>query len=219
MLSKLSGKLPPSVDRDDLLAAGSLGLIEAAKRFDKNRNVPFHSYAIPRIWGSMLDELRSQDWLSQDMRKQVNKLRQSRAQFRQKGIPYPTMEELAEDLGCSVERVARLSALAGSEPRHTGTDGDALDAQGKDSYTRLGTTPPRGPYERIEFDEQKKLLAEAIGKLPAREREVIILRYHEELYLREIGKILGVKESRVCQIHREALRKLHKTLKRAGRLS
>ena len=74
VLSKLSGKIPPSVDRDDLLAAGSLGLIEAARRFDKKRNVPFHSYAIPRIWGAMLDELRSYDWLSQDMRKQVNKL-------------------------------------------------------------------------------------------------------------------------------------------------
>ena len=126
------------------------------------------------------------------------------------------MEALAKDMGCSVERIARLTAVARAEPRYTGGDGDSLEAEEKDLYDRLGTPPPRGPYERTEFAEQKRLLAAAIAQLPPQKRKVIILRYHEELCLREIGKTLGVTESRVSQIHREALRKLCWSLERMG---
>jgi len=216
VLSKLSGKVPPSVDRDDLLAAGALGLIEAARRYDAGRRVPFHSYAIPRICGAMLDELRSHDWLSQDMRKQVNRLERRRAQLHQRDNAPPTTEALARDMGCSVERVARLSAVASAEPRHTGAEDDAPEPEERDLCVRLGTAPPRGPYERTAFEEQRRLLALAIAQLPPRERKVVVLRYHEELCLREIGQILGVTESRVSQIHREALRRLSRNLARMG---
>lgn len=216
VLSKVARNLPPSVDRDDLLAAGSLGLTEAARRYDPARKVPFHSYAIPRIWGAMLDELRSHDRLSTDMRSQVNKFRSSLSQLQQTGNNAPTMEEIASDLGYSVERVARLMQLARSE-QHTGsTDASESEIDEDGLRARLGLRAPRGPYEATEFADQKRALAQAIMALPERERQVIVLRYHEELLLHEIGKMMGITESRVCQIHTQALNRLRTALKRVG---
>ena len=216
ILGKLSRNLPRCVDRDDLLAAGSLGLMEAAKRFDPARKVPFHSYAIPRIWGAMLDELRAHDWLSTDMRDQVNKLRRSVAKFHDAGIPRPSNEQLAEALGCTVERVERVKAIAHSEPKRTGASPNAIEADQAGLYARVGTKPPPGPFAATELDDRKRVLADAIERLPEREKQVVLLRYREELYLHEIGRILEVSESRVCQIHGKALERLRGVLKRAG---
>jgi RNA polymerase sigma factor for flagellar operon FliA len=214
VMGKLSSNLPPCVDRDDLLAAGSLGLTEAARRYDPSRNVPFHSYAIPRIWGAMLDELRSRDWLSSDMRGQVTRLQESLARFRQDGRLSPTAEELAEDLGCKAERVTRLLSISRADQK--GADVQTADAKDGGLRARLGVRSPRTPYEEAEFRDQKRVLAEAIQLLPEREKQVILLRYHEELFLHEIGKLMKVSESRVCQIHGQALRRLKQALSRAG---
>lgn len=216
VLGKLSGNLPPCVDRDDLLAAGSVGLVESARRFDPKRNVPFHSYAIPRIWGSMLDELRKHDWLSTDMREQVTRLERSAARLQQECHRRPSVEELAKDLGCPAKRVTRLMALAQLEQKQSEAYASLLDATGNGLYSRVGTRPPRGPHEEIEFRDLKQTMAKTIEDLPDREKKVIILRYNEGLYLHEIGKLLEVSESRVCQIHSQALRRLRKALKRVG---
>ena len=214
VLSKVARNLPPHVDRDDLLAAGSLGLTEAARRFDAGRKVPFHSYAIPRIWGAMLDELRRHDWLSTDLRGQVKRLRKSMDDARQKGrarhrrgtgrgpppvggptdAPARAVEGRPEEL----ERGVTLNAEVG-----------LLSAE-------LGLRAPRNPYEQAEFTDQKRVLAEAIRNLPEREGQVIVLRYHENLMLHEIGKVLDVTASRVCQLHTQALQRLKRTLSRAG---
>lgn len=217
VLRKLAGRLPPCADRDDLFAAGSLGLIEAARRYDPSRNVPFHSYAIPRIWGAILDELRRRDWLSQDMREKVKELQQSRAQIRHEAGTRASQQELAKRLNCSLERVARLSALADAiGPQPTGDDWAAHGISQDRNHARRRTPPPRDPYEETAFNEQKQILADAIAELPERERTVILLRYHESLYLHEIGRLLGVTESRVCQIHAEALQRLRKRLRKKG---
>jgi len=217
VMRKLTGKLPPSADRDDLFAAGSLGLIEAARRYDPSRNVPFHSYAIPRIWGAILDELRSRDWLSQDMREKVKRLQHGRAAIRRNDGTPPSHHELAEHLKCSVERVARLSALADTPgPQPSGNDWSVHGISQDQLYARRRANPPRDPYQEAVFKEQKQLLAAAIADLPERERAVILLRYHEALYLHEIGRLLGVSESRVCQIHAEAMQRLRRRLRRKG---
>jgi len=216
VLGKLSGNLPPCVDRDDLLAAGTMGLIEAARKFDPSRNVPFHSYAIPRIWGAMLDELRRHDWLSTDTREQVSKLQRSMARLEQEGQRNPSVDLLARELGYPTKRVARLMSLARIEPKQSDIGTALLDAAGTGLYARVGTRPPRGPYEEIEFRDVKQALARAIERLPVREKKVIILRYHEGLYLHEIGEIMEVSESRVCQIHSQALRRLREALTRVG---
>jgi RNA polymerase sigma factor for flagellar operon FliA len=214
VLSKLSRNLPPCVDRDDLLSAGALGLTEAARRYDPARKVPFHSYAIPRIWGAMLDELRSRDWLPADLRGRVKQLRQSLDAAHQMGRASPTTEELAESLGCVSDDLARLLAISKADQRKS--SGAILNADTGALSARLGVRAPRGPYEEAEFDDRKRILAEAIQNLPERERQVVVLRYHEDLLLHEIGKVLDVTESRVCQIHTEALRRLKRALGRAG---
>ena len=216
VLGKLSANLPPHVDRDDLLAAGSMGLVESAKRFDASRNVPFHSYAIPRIWGSMLDELRRHDWLSTDMREQVRKLRRSMNKLQQDTGGRPSAEDLAADLGISLKRVKRLMSIEKLEHRHGDNELQMLNVAGHGLYSRVGTLPPKGPFEVIELEDEKQLLARAIENLPEREKKVIVLRYHEGLYLHEIGDMLEVSESRICQIHSQALSRLKKSLKRVG---
>jgi len=216
VLGKLSANLPPHVDRDDLLAAGSVGLVESAKRFDASRNVPFHSYAIPRIWGSMLDELRRHDYLSTDMREQVRKLKRSMNKLQQDTGAKPSAEALAEDLDMPLNRVKRLISMEKLEHRQGDNDLNMLDVAGHGLYSRVGTLPPRGPFETIELEDEKDLLARAIEALPEREKRVIVLRYHEGLYLHEIGEMLKVSESRICQIHSQALRRLKTALKRVG---
>jgi len=214
VLGKVSRNLPPCVDRDDLLAAGSLGLTEAARRYDPGRNVPFHSYAIPRIWGAMLDELRGRDWLPADVRGRVKQLRQRQEDARQLGQAAPTIEELAEAFGCVSGDLDRLLAISKSGQRKNSQE--LMSAESAVVTARLGVRAPRGPYEEAEFCDQKRLLAAAIQNLPERERQVVVLRYHEDLLLHEIGKVLDVTESRVCQIHTEALRRLKRALSRAG---
>lgn len=216
VLGKISGKLPPHVDRDDLLAAGSMGLIESARKFDPSRNVPFHSYSIPRIWGAMLDELRKHDRLSTDMREQVRNLERSIQRLQERGRAHPGIEDIAEDMGSSTNRVRRLMAVAKSAHSTSGTQAALAEAADQALYDRVGTLPPRGPYEEAEFRDEKKALVKAIETLPDREKKVIVLRYHEGLYLHEIGELLEVSESRVCQIHTQALRRLRAALKRAG---
>jgi len=214
VLSKVARNLPPHVDRDDLLAAGLLGLTEAAHRFDAGRKVPFHSYAIPRIWGAMLDELRRHDWLSTDLRGQVKRLRKSMDDAQQKGRA-ATAEELAEDLHLSADRLTRLLALSKAD-RRSSSDGVTLNAEVGLLSAELGLRAPRNPYEQAEFTDQKRVLAEAIRNLPEREGQVIVLRYHENLMLQEIGKVLDVTASRACQLHTQALQRLKRTLSRAG---
>ena len=214
VLSKVARNLPPCVDRDDLLAAGSLGLTEAARRYDPGRNVPFHSYAIPRIWGAMLDELRSRDWLPTDLRSRVKQLRQRLEDARQLGRAVPTTDELAETLGCLPSDLDRLLAITSSGQSESNRE--ILNAEAALLSARLGLRAPRGPYEEAEFSDRKRFLAQAIQDLPERERQVVVLRYHENLLLHEIGKVLDVTESRACQIHTEALQRLKRALSRAG---
>lgn len=216
VLSKVARNLPPSVDRDDLIAAGQMGLVEAARRFDPRRNVPFHSYAIPRIWGAMLDELRSYDWFSSGVRDQISHLQEGRRRLQQMGRPIPSIADLAEETGYSEQKVERLLALAKLGHRSASTEFGGSDAEENRLYGRTGTRPPRDPYEEADFHDQKRVLAGAISDLPEREKQVIILRYDQELFLHEIGGILGVSESRVCQIHAQALRRLRRGLKRCG---
>ena len=216
VLGKLSRNLPPMVDRDDLYAAGSMGLLEAARRYDPSRKVPFHSYAIPRIWGAMVDEMRSHDRLSSDMREQVTRLEACRQRLQQEKGGNPSQESMAEQLGITVERVARLMTLATVNYKYATTDGGAVETEMGRMYVRRGATPPRTPFEEVSFRDRKAKLAECIGSLPKREKEVIMLRYHEGLYLHEIGKLLNVSESRVCQIHTQALKRMKKTLKDSG---
>lgn len=216
VLGRLSRRLPPIVDRDDLFAAGSMGLLEAARRYDSSRNVPFHSYAIRRIWGAMLDELRKRDHLSADMRDQVTRMAACRQELRDATGSSLTAEQVAKKMQISVERLARLTMLARVARTHADAEAAGFEVAHDRLHAHRGGATPLGPYEEAELRERKELLAECIAQLPKRERQVMLLRYHDGLRLQEIGDVLHVSESRVCQMHTRALQRLRKALKRKG---
>lgn len=213
VLSKMISNLPASVDREDLMAAGSLGLTEAARNYDAARGVPFHNYAVPRIWGAMLDELRRHDWLSADARKQVKRMNRSIADLRREGHDAPTIEQISDNLGCSTTQVSRLMRLASRHSQSLDVSEPAGETREGGLRRRVAAEGPRTPYEEAELNDQKEMLARAIAELPERDKQVIVLHYHEGLLLREIGEVLGVSESRVCQIHSQAVARLRAAMR------
>lgn len=190
----------PTHKRDDLESAALLGLTEAASRFDPERGEEFGAFAIRRIRGAVLDELRRSDFLTRRARAMARAVTQTAREVEHKLGRAPTNDEIAAELGVASHAVAharqceaaRLVPLDSCEYR---TAGRNLD-----------------PIERIERREQVEQLMVALGRISSREREVVELYYREGLKLREIGARLGVTESRVCQLRSQALRSLKRAL-------
>ncbi|RME34722.1 MAG: RNA polymerase sigma factor FliA [Gammaproteobacteria bacterium] len=197
----LMTRLPPCVQVDDLIQAGMIGLLEAARNYDAGQGASFETYAGIRIRGSMLDEIRKGDWAPRSLHRKVREIAQTVASIEAEQGRDARDAEVAERLGmtlddyhqtlqaASTQRIFSLEDVAGSDERMS---------QG------LSDTIP-GPLESTENDDFRRGLARAIAGLPERERLVMSLYYDEELNLREIGEVLGVSESRVCQIHAQAL--------------
>jgi RNA polymerase sigma factor for flagellar operon FliA len=209
VLGRVAAHLPAHVDRSDLLEAGTLGLIDAADRFDPARNVRFHTYAMTRIRGAMLDSLRSADWLPRSVRSELVRVARASAQLEQEVHRSPTTAELCDRTGLAVQDLADLKG-AGSRAFYSldefsfapSTDGGQAVAQ------RERRDPALQPLDHAALEEEKSRLAEALLRLTKTEQQVITLYYFERLALREIGAILRVTDSRVCQIHRAALKHL-----------
>ena len=209
VLGRVAAHLPTHVDRSDLLEAGTLGLIDAADRFDPARNVRFHTYAMTRIRGAMLDALRSDDWLPRSVRSELARVARASAQLEQEVHRSPTSAEICSRTGLAAEDLADLK-VAGAHafysldelPLSASPDGEYAVAQHERRDSALQ------PLDHASLEEEKSRLAEAILRLTKTERLVITLYYFERLALREIGAILRVTDSRVCQIHRAALKRL-----------
>ena len=206
VVRRLARRLPRHIDQDDMRSAGMIGLIEAAERFDPSRNDNFEAFAEFRIRGAILDELRSRDSLSRDMRRVCSELRDASAKLANQIGHNPTEADLAKHLGLSVtevrERQAKLSgwAVVGWDDAGPGFLERTRDDQALD------------PWEETAHRQLHARVMENIGKLPERMQQVLALYYSEDLNLREIGQVLGVTESRVCQIHSEATRRLRRLL-------
>jgi RNA polymerase sigma factor FliA len=203
---RLARRLPSYVSLDDLTSAGMLGLLEAADRFDPERGQKFESFAEFRIRGAMLDDLRLRDSLSRDMRRLCRELQDATHRLTQQLGRNPTESDVASYLGVSVSEIRnRESKLSGASLIGF-EDADPWFFE----HTADKSTPD--PYEeaaRHEFFEQ---LAGHVSVLPDRMQQVLALYYCESLDLKEIGVVIGVTESRVCQIHREATLRLRKVL-------
>jgi RNA polymerase sigma factor for flagellar operon FliA len=199
---RLARKLPRHVDVDDLRSAGMLGLIEAAERFDATRGEKFETFAEFRIRGAMLDDLRSRDSLSRDMRRVCSELRDATASLANQIGRAPSEVELASHLGVSVEEVrARQAKLTGWSVVGWDDAGPAFLEHTADDHAP----------DPCEVTAQRELFAQMIGHietLPEKMQQVLALYYCEDLNLKEIGHVLGVTESRVCQIHGEATKRL-----------
>lgn len=203
--------LPPSVQVDDMIQAGMLGLIDAAKRYQQSQGAQFETYAVQRIRGAMLDSLRQSDWLPRGLRKNLRRIESTIAKLEQRNGRSPSETELAEALGVPIGEYqqmlqdARGHQLVYYEDFRAGEDEDVLDRHFAD-WTEE-------PLERLLDERMRSALIQAIEDLPEREQKVMALYYQEELNLREIGEILGVSESRVCQLHGQAVSRLRARLR------
>jgi RNA polymerase sigma factor for flagellar operon FliA len=209
---RLGSGLPAHVDENDLVSYGLLGLIGAIERFDPEREIKFETYAIARIKGAIIDELRALDWVPRSVRSRARDIERAIGELERKLHRAPTDEEIAEKLGVSTDdlndsltEIGRSSIAALDElwTISSGGGGDQValidtleDTQGPEPQSELAQT------------ELKEALGEAIARLPEREKLVVTLYYYEELTLREIGEVLGVTESRVSQLHTKAILRL-----------
>jgi len=208
--------LPPSVELDDLESAGVMGLIDAIDRYDPKYGVKFESYAIPRIKGSMLDELRKLDWIPRSIRSKSRELEKVIQQVEnEKGGP-ATDEELSEKLNISLDdfydllrEVGTTSLLSLDEILYNGEGGKA------DLHEVIEDTETESAVDEINREELKDMMIKAIDDLPEIERLVIALYYYEELTLKEIGQVLQLSESRISQIHTKTILSLRAKLREA----
>lgn len=203
---RMARRLPAHVELDDLVSAGVIGLMEAAERFDPKRGAHFQAFAEFRIRGAIIDDLRTRDTLSRDMRKFSNKLREATRKLESELGRTPDQDELAETLGLKVDELHRQqSNLSGSSVI-------GFDDVGPDflEYTSDDRSPD--PFEVTSHREALASLISGIDDLPERMQQVISLYYCESMTLREISQILGLTESRICQIHGEATIRLRKSL-------
>jgi RNA polymerase sigma factor FliA len=206
-------KLPPSVEVDDMIQAGMLGLMDAANRYQDNQGAQFETYATQRIRGAMLDELRDADWMPRGTRKQLRDLEAAVTRLEQRFKRPATEAELAKELGLGMQDYHSMLAEArGYQLVHY----DGFDDDEDDSFLdRHASDPGLDPLASLMEGSRRQALVHAIETLPERERMVMGLYYEQELNLAEIGELLGVTESRVCQLHSQAIARLRAKVKEA----
>jgi RNA polymerase sigma factor FliA len=200
----LMSRLPASVQVDDLIQAGMIGLIEASRKFDPEQGASFETYAGIRIRGAMLDEIRRTDWTPRSVHRKAREVAEAVRRIENEKGRDARDVEVAEAMGLGLEEYHKIlqdatgcRIFSFEDPGSVGEDGLAQSHR-----------QPNQPLENLQNGDFKNGLAGAIKGLPERERLVMALYYDEELNLREIGEILGVSESRVCQIHGQALIRL-----------
>lgn len=210
--------LQPSggISYDDLISQAVVGLIEAIDRYDPSRGVKFNTYAYYRIRGSVMDMLRELDWMPRSLRSKSNDIVNVIARLEGELGRAPTDEEVASALGMSPEQFDDLVQEVGGQSQLSlddTVDGDSSDGDGSVPVGDLiADEITISPAQYIEDEDQRRVLAEAIMGLPKNEQLVISLYYTDGLTLKEIGSVLGVTESRVCQLHSKAILRLRSTL-------
>jgi RNA polymerase sigma factor for flagellar operon FliA len=200
--------LPANIEQADLISYGIFGLIDAIDKYDRDRNIKFETYAISRIRGAIIDELRAIDWVPRSVRYKAREVEKAYAALENKLKRPPSDAEIAGEMGISVDdlnhiytQLSSVSLIALDELMSIeGDKGDKLSL-----LETLEDTKTAGPMEVFESEEMKEILVAAINRLPEREKKVITFYYFAGLTLAQIGEVLGVTESRVCQIHTKAV--------------
>jgi RNA polymerase sigma factor FliA len=208
---RLGAGLPSHVEDADLISYGLVGLIGAIERFEPERGIKFETFAMTRIRGAIIDELRSLDWVPRSVRSRAREIEQTQAKLEHELQRAPTEAELAAKLNMTEEELqGALLEIANSSVYALDELWTVSDSSG-DQVSLLDTIADDGaadPQEALATTEVKDRLTEAIGGLPEREQLVVALYYYENLTLREIGEVLGVTESRVSQLHTKAVMRL-----------
>ncbi|MCP4572107.1 MAG: FliA/WhiG family RNA polymerase sigma factor [bacterium] len=208
--------LPHYVEFNDLISAGLLGLIQAIDNFDPERGIKFETYAIPRIRGSILDELRSQDWFPRSLRRKAKQLEEAYTRLETRLGRPATDAEVAREVGVDLEEFDGLIgevSIATIMSLDADTSGD--ENEGSSCLGDYLADPKTEDVEQVlARREMKDLIGRRMNELPEKEQLVLVLYYFEELTLKEIGEILDVTESRVCQIHTKAILRLKSKIQR-----
>ena len=216
IVNRIAVRLPSHIDLDDLHNTGVIGLMDAIEKYDPDKNCKFKTYAEFRIKGAILDQLRSLDWVPRSVRQKSRKLERAYGEVEQRLGRTASEDEVADSLGLQIEKfhellnqVRGISLVNLEEIRGTNSDGD-----------RSGTfadivedVNSENPFATLKLTEMKSVVADTIASLPEKERLVISLYYYEDLNMKEIGGILGITESRVCQIHTKSVLRLRSKLK------
>jgi RNA polymerase sigma factor for flagellar operon FliA len=207
LVERIAFNLPSHVDRDDLFHAGVIGLMEAVRRYDASRHNAFSTYAVLRIRGAIIDELRARDWIPRASREKTKRHQEAIRELTINHGRLPSDDELADALGI---QIAELPAFERQASLHNvlSLDKGSEDDDGNMTTQHLEPADPNAandPTQALGEQEQRELLVAALGNLKEQERLVLKLYYFEGLLMREIAEVLNVTESRVCQIHRRAM--------------
>jgi RNA polymerase sigma factor for flagellar operon FliA len=204
-------KLPNSVQVDDMIQAGMMGLLEAAGRYDELRGAQFETYAAQRIRGAMLDELRGSDWLPRSMRSDMRRIESAIHRVQQRLGRSPLESDIAKELGMPLADYQQL--LQESRGAQLVYYEDFQDEGESEFFESFETHAHDNPLEMLQDDRFRHALIGAIDRLPERERLMMGMHYEHDMNLREIGEVLGVGESRVSQLHSQAVARLRSMLK------
>jgi len=207
----LMARLPSSVSVDDIIQAGMIGLLEAAGRYDELRGAQFETFAAQRIRGAMLDELRQADWMPRSLRRDMRRIEAAMNVLQQRLGVMPNETEIAKELGMPLTEYQQMlyesrgAQLMYYEDFHGEGDEDFFDRYDVDSDA--------DPLNLLQDEHFRVALIKAIDSLPERERMLMGMHYEQEMNLREIGEVMSVSESRVCQLHSQAVARLRSSLK------
>ena len=207
---KVHPGMPASVEYDDLVSFGQFGLLDAIEKFDPDKNIKFKTYAVVRIRGSMLDELREMDWVPRSVRQKAREIEDTIVQLEAKLGRPASEQEIADDMNISLDDYHSLVMKV------SGTSilslNDVFYSNDENEHTSIGDTIEAPSAQNPDFIVERKdihrLITNAINELPQNEKLVIVLYYHEDLTFKEIGKVLDVSESRVSQLHSTAILRL-----------
>lgn len=208
---QMMSKLPYSVQIDDIIQAGMIGLLDAASRYDEIHGAQFETYATQRIRGAMLDELRSADWLPRSLRREMRRIELAVSRLQQKTGRAPNETEIAKELDVTlVEYQQMLQEARGAQLVYYE---DFHDEDHDDFFERFEFSDDSDPMALLQDERFKLELIQAIENLPERERMLMGMIYEQEMNLREVGEVFGVSESRISQLHSQAVARLRSSLK------
>lgn len=210
---QMKAKLPPSVELDDLIQAGMMGLLDAVNKYEDSHGAQFETYAAQRIRGSMLDELRNADWLPRSIRKNMRDVENTITQLEQQLGRSPSEAEVAKGMSLPLEKYYEKLSSCGGHQLVYFEDFHDSEGNGEHFLDRFIKDEGGNPLESLLESDFKEALIVAIEELPEREKILMGLYYEQELNLKEIGAIMNVSESRVCQLHSQAVGRLRVTLK------
>jgi len=212
IVHRLPACMCSSISRDDLISAGMVGLVEAAHRYEPDRGASFVTFAYRRVRGAVIDFLRRRDSVSKSARQRMTRLRRQIREFREREGRKPSVGELAAATGLQEDTVTRLLSYERWDDMAS-LDSTVQDAEG--SSTALAQLVPgeqSTPLQELERKELVERLTDALERLPDRQQKVLVLYYYEELYMKEIGEVLGLSESRISQLHSQALYRLSREM-------